>query len=40
MDRTFDSVTHLVSFHLDNSLPIVSQDSELILKFPVINSNC
>ncbi|XP_065301079.1 SHC-transforming protein 1 isoform X1 [Dermacentor albipictus] len=34
-DRTFDSVSHLVNFHRDNALPIISAESALILKTPV-----
>ena len=33
-DRTFESVKHLVEFHCDNSLPIVSADSEVYLRRP------
>ncbi|XP_064649487.1 SHC-transforming protein 2-like [Lineus longissimus] len=39
-DRIFDSVAHLISFHQDNNIPIMSQDSELILLNPVGNSKC
>lgn len=34
-DRTFDSVSHLVNFHRDNALPIISAESALVLKTPV-----
>ncbi|XP_042900393.1 SHC-transforming protein 1 [Parasteatoda tepidariorum] len=34
-DRTFESVTHLVSFHCDNGLPIISAESTLILRNPI-----
>ncbi|XP_078735403.1 SHC-transforming protein 1-like [Lampetra fluviatilis] len=34
-DRKFDSVNHLISFHRDNQLPIISAGSELCLKQPV-----
>ncbi|XP_074649704.1 SHC-transforming protein 1-like [Tubulanus polymorphus] len=39
-DRTFDSVNHLVSFHRDNNIPIVSHDSELLLQNPICKSFC
>lgn len=31
-DMLFESITHLVSFHLKNELPIVAAESELHLK--------
>ncbi|MBN3296793.1 SHC3 protein, partial [Amia calva] len=34
-DHVFDSISHLISHHRDNSLPIVSAGSELCLKQPV-----
>ncbi|GIY96678.1 SHC-transforming protein 1 [Caerostris extrusa] len=34
-DRTFESVTHLVSFHCDNGLPIISAESTLVLRNPI-----
>ncbi|XP_040069337.2 SHC-transforming protein 3 isoform X2 [Ixodes scapularis] len=34
-DRTFDSVSHLVNYHRDNALPIISAESALVLKTPV-----
>ncbi|CAN8029659.1 unnamed protein product [Ixodes persulcatus] len=34
-DRTFDSVSHLVNYHRDNALPIISAESALVLKNPV-----
>ncbi|XP_078490310.1 SHC-transforming protein 1 [Ciona intestinalis] len=34
-DRQFDSVSHLISFHRDNTLPIVSSGSVLLLRQPV-----
>ncbi|KFM80195.1 SHC-transforming protein 1, partial [Stegodyphus mimosarum] len=34
-DRTFESVTHLVSFHSDNGLPIISAESTLVLRNPI-----
>uniref|UniRef100_A0A9W3HET9 SHC-transforming protein 3 n=1 Tax=Camelus bactrianus TaxID=9837 RepID=A0A9W3HET9_CAMBA len=34
-DRIFDSISHLITHHLENSLPIVSAGSELCLQQPV-----
>ncbi|XP_059745494.1 SHC-transforming protein 3 isoform X1 [Bos javanicus] len=34
-DRIFDSISHLINHHLENSLPIVSAGSELCLQQPV-----
>ncbi|XP_015195404.1 SHC-transforming protein 3 isoform X2 [Lepisosteus oculatus] len=34
-DHVFDSISHLISHHRDNNLPIVSAGSELCLKQPV-----
>ncbi|XP_061071703.1 SHC-transforming protein 3 isoform X2 [Conger conger] len=34
-DHIFDSISHLISHHRDNNLPIVSAGSELCLKQPV-----
>uniref|UniRef100_A0A8D1UNU1 SHC adaptor protein 3 n=1 Tax=Sus scrofa TaxID=9823 RepID=A0A8D1UNU1_PIG len=34
-DRIFDSISHLIHHHLENSLPIVSAGSELCLQQPV-----
>lgn len=34
-DRIFDSVSHLVNHHCDNTLPIISADSALVLRYPV-----
>ncbi|XP_078386410.1 SHC-transforming protein 1-like isoform X1 [Cetorhinus maximus] len=31
-DRIFDSVSHLISYHVDNQLPIISSGNELYLK--------
>lgn len=35
-DRIFDSVSHLVNHHCDNALPIISADSALVLRYPVL----
>lgn len=37
-DRTFDSVSHLICYHRDNALPIISAESALRLKKPVLSS--
>ncbi|XP_049755571.1 SHC-transforming protein 4 isoform X1 [Elephas maximus indicus] len=34
-DHIFDSVGHLIRYHMDNSLPIISSGSEVSLKQPV-----
>nr|CAG4649485.1 EOG090X098F [Scapholeberis mucronata]SVE93729.1 EOG090X098F [Scapholeberis mucronata] len=34
-DRTFESVSHLINFHRNNVLPIISAESVLLLKKPV-----
>ncbi len=39
-DRTFNSVSHLINYHMENGLPIISQESELILKNPVVHAAC
>lgn len=39
-DRTFTSVSHLVHYHLENGIPIVSQESELVLKNPIVHAPC
>ncbi|XP_078573281.1 SHC-transforming protein 1-like isoform X4 [Branchiostoma floridae x Branchiostoma japonicum] len=38
-DRTFESVSHLISYHRDNQLPIISAGSAVRLLHPVLNSN-
>lgn len=35
-DRTFQSVHHLVTYHMQNQMPIVSNDSEVKLLTPVV----
>lgn len=37
-DRIFDSITHLISYHWSKHLPIISSDSCLLLKAPVIRT--
>lgn len=41
-DRMFNSVNHLIQFHFDNSLPIISAESALVLrhKVPRTSTNC
>lgn len=41
-DHTFESVPHLIKYHMKHGLPIISQESELHLLRPVSNnySNC
>lgn len=34
-DRTFESVSHLINYHRDNGLPIISAESALVLKTAV-----
>lgn len=34
-DHRFESVSHLISYHMDNRLPIISAGSELCLQQPV-----
>ncbi|XP_054714847.1 SHC-transforming protein 1-like [Uloborus diversus] len=34
-DQVFDSISHLISFHRDNCLPIISAESALLLRYPV-----
>lgn len=37
-DRMFQSVIHLISYHCTNSLPIISAESVLVLRTPVLRS--
>ena len=39
-DRMFDSITHLINYHMTERLPITSSDSEIILKTPVTCHSC
>jgi SHC-transforming protein 1 len=34
-DKTFESVSHLINYHRDNGLPIISAESALVLRNPV-----
>lgn len=38
-DRVFESVPHLIKYHCSNELPIVSADSALLLRKPVVRSD-
>uniref|UniRef100_A0A1B0C6B4 SHC-transforming protein 1 n=1 Tax=Glossina palpalis gambiensis TaxID=67801 RepID=A0A1B0C6B4_9MUSC len=38
-DRIFESISHLINYHWTNSLPIISEDSELVLRNPIIRVN-
>ncbi|PNJ54813.1 SHC-transforming protein 4 [Pongo pygmaeus] len=38
-DHVFDNVGHLIRYHMDNSLPIISSGSEVSLKQPVRKEN-
>ncbi|XP_017489055.1 PREDICTED: SHC-transforming protein 1-like, partial [Rhagoletis zephyria] len=35
-DKTFESVSHLINYHRNNGLPIISSESALILKNPIV----
>nr|XP_027197239.1 uncharacterized protein LOC113791645 [Dermatophagoides pteronyssinus] len=37
-DKTFESVSHLINYHRNNGLPIISSESALVLKNPIITS--
>lgn len=37
-DRIFDSISHLINYHWTNSLPIISEETELVLRTPVLRS--
>ncbi|KAG8230931.1 hypothetical protein J437_LFUL002964 [Ladona fulva] len=34
-DRMFESVSHLINYHCENELPIISAESALVLRHPV-----
>ncbi|XP_034482202.1 SHC-transforming protein 2 [Drosophila innubila] len=38
-DRIFDSISHLINYHWVHALPIISEDSELVLRNPVRRTN-
>ncbi|XP_055388967.1 SHC-transforming protein 3 [Condylostylus longicornis] len=38
-DRVFDSISHLINYHWTNSLPIISEKTELVLRNPVIRTS-
>lgn len=37
-DRIFESISHLINYHCQNLLPIISADSALLLRTPVCRS--
>lgn len=37
-DRVFENITHLINYHWSNRLPIISADSALLLRTPVIRT--
>lgn len=38
-DRLFESISHLINYHLQNALPIVSAESTLLLRNPIHKIN-
>jgi len=34
-DRVFENICHLIQYHQDNNIPIISKDNELLLENPV-----
>lgn len=34
-DRIFDSISHLINYHWTNCLPIISEESALVLRNPI-----
>lgn len=34
-DKFFDSISHLINYHWNNELPIISDESSLVLRHPV-----
>ena len=34
-DRVFDSISHLINYHWENFLPIISEETQLVLRNPV-----
>jgi hypothetical protein len=34
-DRVFDNINHLIQYHQDNNIPIISKDNELLLVNPI-----
>lgn len=37
-DRVFESISHLVNYHWNNSLPIISSESALLLRSPLVST--
>lgn len=38
-DRIFDSISHLINYHWTNALPIISEETELVLRNPVLKNS-
>ena len=38
-DRVFESICHLIQYHQDNNIPIISKDNELLLERPICKLN-
>jgi len=36
--REFGSVSDLINYHRDNNIPIISNDCEILLQTPILNS--
>lgn len=37
-DRIFESISHLINYHWTNSLPIISAESALLLRHPILRT--
>uniref|UniRef100_U5EK51 Putative adaptor protein shc n=1 Tax=Corethrella appendiculata TaxID=1370023 RepID=U5EK51_9DIPT len=37
-DRVFESISHLINYHWTNSLPIISAESALLLRYPILRT--
>lgn len=37
-DRTFDNICHLIQYHQENRIPIISKENELLLERPICRS--
>lgn len=37
-DRIFESISHLINYHWTNALPIISAESALLLRTPIIRT--
>ena len=38
-DKVFENICHLIQYHQDNNIPIISKDNELLLENPVYKNN-